>query len=54
MLKEALVKYAFEMRFRVLILILMEYAQRVTPDNAFGRTPYNVLILILMEYAQRA
>ena len=37
----------------VLILILMEHAQRDYGNNTLVRWSFNVLILILMEHAQR-
>ena len=37
----------------VLILILMEHAQRERTENAFHSKLSRVLILILMEHAQR-
>ena len=54
MLKELFSTFAFRHgRKRVLILILMEHAQRVVSLASFIKSDDAVLILILMEHAQR-
>ena len=52
MLKETSVKFSWDEFNDVLILILMEHAQRVVMD-AMLFTMTGVLIFILMEHAQR-
>ena len=53
MLKEKHVKQKPH-NYEVLILILMEHAQRENTVRGVLRAPRTVLILILMEHAQRA
>ena len=54
MLKESVYKMAPSVIITgVLILILMEHAQRATSVRGVLQTPQPVLILILMEHAQR-
>ncbi len=52
MLKEHVGSIDFKVKGSVLILILMEHAQRIRQEFVYDRR-YYVLILILMEHAQR-
>ena len=54
MLKElGIGEYSGYRKGMVLILILMEHAQRVSENEGTNNNPFQVLILILMEHAQR-
>ena len=52
MLKEHVGSIDFKVNGSVLILVLMEHAQRIRQEFVYDRR-YYVLILILMEHAQR-
>lgn len=52
MLKEHVGSIDFKVKGSVLILVLMEHAQRIRQEFVYDRR-YYVLILILMEHAQR-
>ena len=53
MLKEHVGSIDFKVKGCVLIIVLMEHAQRIRQEFVYDRR-YYVLILILMEHAQRA
>ena len=52
MLKEHVGSIDFKVKGCVLIIVLMEHAQRIRQEFVYDRR-YYVLILILMEHAQR-
>ena len=52
MLKEHVGSIEFKVKGCVLIIVLMEHAQRIRQEFVYDRR-YYVLILILMEHAQR-